>query len=167
MKVLSTILLVLAMIVSGNTDAQTTDPATISYVTNVSLPADDVWKQIRKMDNIDKISSFVGSLSWSGPKGVNGVRTCVTPDGQGKFVEKIVAFDDEARSYSWEVIEGVPASPIRNSFRVVPTGKNSSVVVWTSHYTFLENPQMTEDAFKQFMNTAIAEMVDNLVELAK
>ena len=139
----------------------------LSYVSHVDFSADKVWEQIRKMDNIDKISSFVGKVEWIGPKGVGGTRVCTAPDGKGKFKEKIMKFDDIDRTYTWQVVEGVPAKKVENSFRVVDMGLNKSMIVWTSNYEFLKNPNMTEIQFRAFLQGAVTEMVENMVGFIK
>ena len=119
------------------------------------------------MDNIDELSSFVASVKWDGPKGVGGTRVCSTPDGQGYFKEQILNFNDAERSYTWQVVEGVPAKQVINSFKVVDLGLNRSMIVWTSNFEFMENPNMTEEQFRNFLQTAVTEMVENMVSLAK
>ena len=164
-NLIKTITIALSLFVSTSITAQN-KKADLSYVSTVELSADKVWEQIRVMDNIDKISSIVGKVEWTGPKGVGGVRVCTTPDGKGKFKEKIIKFNDKQRSYTWQVVEGVPAK-VTNSFRVVDLGLNTSMIVWTSNYQFIENPNMTEIQFRGFLEGAVTEMVDNLVDLAK
>lgn len=160
------IFIALALIVSINLNAQNSI-ADLSYVSKVDLSADLVWEQIRKMDNIDKISSFVGKVDWTGPKGVGGTRVCTTPDGKGHFKEEILKFNDNQRTYTWQVVEGVPAKTVINSFKVVDLGLNKSMIVWTSNYEFIENPNMTEGQFRGFLQGAVTEMVENMVKMIK
>ncbi|MEM6685488.1 MAG: SRPBCC family protein, partial [Bacteroidota bacterium] len=108
-----------------NSNAQN-NAADLSYVVKIDASADKIWEQVRKMDNIDKISSYVGSLQWIGPRGVGGIRICTAPDGKGKFKEKILKFDDQQRSYTWQVVEGIPAKNVINSFKIVDLGRNKS-----------------------------------------
>ncbi|MEM9889007.1 MAG: SRPBCC family protein [Bacteroidota bacterium] len=117
-----------------NVVAQETQDAIITTSAVADLSADQVWEQIRKMDNIPELSSAVGSLTWTGPKGVGGVRKCVTPDKSGYFVEKIREFDDKERTYEWQVVEGVPAKNVINRYRVVDLGYNKCMVVFTSKF---------------------------------
>ncbi|EAQ42433.1 SRPBCC family protein [Polaribacter sp. MED152] len=166
MKNLIKTITVTALLIIGSLNATAqNNKADLSYVSTVELSADSVWEQIRIMDNIDKLSSFVGEVEWTGPKGVGGSRLCIAPDGQGKFRENIVEFDDEQRTYTWQIVEGVPAK-VKNSFKVVDLGLNKSMIVWTSDYDFIENPNMTEEQFKEFMKSAITELVENIVKMA-
>lgn len=145
---------------TANTDAD----ITVSAIANTS--ADAVWTQIRKMDNIVELSSFVGSLSWKGPKGVGGERRCTAPDQSSYYVERIEAFDDQARSYGWQVVEGVPAKEVHNRIRVIDLGYNRAMVVFTSKFEFMENPNMTKAQFEAFFKNASYEMLTNAIKLA-
>lgn len=150
---------------TANVNAQTSNPD-LSYTLEVDASADKVWEQIRKMDNIDKVSSYVAKLSWKGNKGVGGERKCVAPDGKGYHVEKIQQFDDAQRFYQWQVIEGVPAKNVKNSFKVVDLGYNKSMIIFRSNFEFMENPNMTEEQFKAFLSSASAELANNYSKLA-
>ncbi|MFS4491938.1 SRPBCC family protein [Maribacter sp. 2308TA10-17] len=136
-------------------------------VTEIESSADEVWEQIRKMDNIDELSSFVSKVQWKGPKNVGGERVCTSADGKGYFKEKITGFNDETRTYSYQVIEGVPAKNMNNTIKVVDLGYNKSMLVWTSNFEFIENPNMTNEQFNTFLKTARAEMVENIIKLVK
>ncbi|MEO0899713.1 MAG: SRPBCC family protein [Bacteroidota bacterium] len=147
--------------------AQTPEDAIITTSAVANVSADQVWAQIRKLDNIAELSSLVGSLTWKGPKGVGGERKCVTPDKSGYFIERIREFDDQKRTYEWQVVEGVPAKNVINRYRVIDLGYNKSMVVFTSRFEFIENPNMNEDQFKAFLKSASYEMASNAIALAK
>ncbi|WP_282088681.1 SRPBCC family protein [Aquimarina algiphila] len=136
-------------------------------VTEIESSADEVWEQIRKMDNIDKLSSFVSKVQWKGPKGIGGERVCTSADGKGHFKEKITGFDDKTRTYSYQVVEGVPAKNMNNMIKVIDLGYNKSMIVWTSNYEFIENPNMTKEQFDGFITTARVEMVENIIKIVK
>lgn len=147
--------------------AQKSD-ANVTYSLIVDASADDVWTVLRQMDDIDKYTATVVTVEWTGAHGVGGERVCHAPDGKGKFVERIVGFDDAARSYSYALVEGVPCKGMVNNFKVVDLGYKKSMVVWTSGWEqFMDNPQMTEEQFLGFLNQSVAEMVGNIVRAAK
>jgi len=150
---------------TANVNAQNSNPD-LSYTLEVNTSADKVWEEIRKMDNIDKVSSYVAKLSWKGNKGVGGERKCIAPDGKGYYVEKIQQFDDAQRFYQWQVIEGVPAKNVKNSFKVVDLGYNKSMIIFRSNFEFMENPNMTEGQFKAFLSSASAEIANSYAKLA-
>ena len=146
--------------------AQETEP-NVTVVKTINLSADQVWEQLRIMDNIDELSSLVAKVAWSGNHGVGGERVCTAEDGQGFFKERITDFSDAQRSYSYAVVEGVPAKNMVNRFKVVDLGYNQSMVVWTSSFEFVENPQMNQEQFQGFLNTSVSEMIANSVKLAE
>ena len=148
--------------------AQQTD-AEITLTKVVEASADEVWGVLRQMDNIDELSSFIGRVEWTGDHDTGGQRICYPPEGQeGFFRESITAFDDTGRSYSYAVVEGVPAKGMRNNFKVLDLGYQRCMIVWTSTFDeFVENPQMTEDQFMGFLRKAAGEMIVNVALAAK
>jgi len=120
------------------------------------------------MDDIDKYSSAIAKVEWTGDHGVGGQRVCTAPDGQGYFKEGIVAFDDNGRTYTYALLEGVPAKGMVNSFKVVDLGYQKWMIVWTSTFEeFLKNPQMTQEQFMGFINQTLNELLDNVIKAAK
>jgi len=169
MKKFKSILLALLLVLIGSTTVfaqKANSDVTVSKVVDVS--ADKVWGKLRQMDDIDKYSSSIAKIEWTGNHGVGGQRLCTAPDGQGYFKESIVAFDDSQRTYSYALLEGVPVKGMVNSFKVVDLGFNKSMIVWTSNYdNFMKNPNMTEDQFLVFINQSINEMITNITTAAK
>ena len=134
----------------------------------IDASADEVWTVLRKLDNIDELSSTVAKVSWKGPHDVGGQRTCKATEGDGQFVEKILSFDDINRSYTYALLEGVPATNMVNMFKVVDLGYQRSLIIWTSSYEgFMQNPEMTEEQFLGFLNQSIEEMITNTSKSAK
>ncbi len=155
--------LLLIVFISSTIALQAQSP----LVAEIGSSADEVWEQIRKMDNIDELSSFVSKVQWKGPKGIGGERVCNSADGKGYFKEEITGFDDKTRTYSYQVVEGVPAKNMNNMIKVVDLGYNKSMIVWTSSYEFIENPNMTKEQFDGFITSARVEMVENIIKLVK
>lgn len=167
MTFFKTIFTAAILLLSINVFAQNSDAnKTITRVVDAS--ADDVWDILRQMDDIDKYSSAIAKVDWTGAKGVGGERVCSAPQGQGQFKESIVSFDDDARSYAYAVTEGVPFKGMVNSFKVVDLGYKKSMIVWTSNFdAFLKNPQMTKEQFMGFIEQTIDEMLTNVIAAAK
>lgn len=169
MKILKSLLAVTILTFSlgfNSVVAQSAEP-NITVVKTVDLSADKVWEQLRIMDNIDQLSSLVSKVKWTGNHGVGGERVCTSADGQGYFKENIVAFSDAERTYSYAVVEGVPAKNMLNNFKVVDLGYNKSMIVWTTSFEFIENPQMTKKQFQGFLTSSLNEMITNTILLAK
>lgn len=128
-----------------------------SKILNTS--ADNLWETVRKMDQIHKYSSAIAKVEWKGNMGIGGERVCHTPDGKGYFKEKIVAYDESSRSFSYALLEGAPVKGMTNTMQVVDLGYGKCVLVWWSYYDeFMENPQMTEEQFQAFMLNSLEEM---------
>ncbi|MEM8508825.1 MAG: SRPBCC family protein [Bacteroidota bacterium] len=160
--------LVLALILFGFSQVNAQNPnAKITNTLVVEASADDLWAELRKLDNIDELSSLVAKVDFTGPKGAGGSRICTSPDGKGKFKENILAFDDANRSYTYAVVEGIPATGVVSNFKVVDLGYKKSMIVWTSTYEkFMKNPQMNEEQFNGFLNMASNEMIANVAKTA-
>lgn len=152
----------------NQTQAQTAD-ANITWSKVVDVSADNVWTLLRKMDDVNKYSSGIARVVWTGTKGKGGERVCYPPKGQeGYFKEKIVAFDDNSRTFSYAVVEGVPIKGMVNTFKVVDLGYKKSMIVWSSNFEeFMKNPQMTEEQFMGFIKMSLEEMVGNITMTAK
>lgn len=161
-------LVILMMGVSASSAiAQKMEPKK-TYTKIVQASADDVWTEIRKLDQVDKYSSTIARVEWSGNMGIGGSRVCYSPDGKGYFKENIVAFDDTNRTFAYSVVEGVPFKGMVNSWKVVDLGYMKSMVIWTTNYDeFIENPQMTFDQFMGFIDSSLNEFVGNVVAEAK
>lgn len=152
----------------NQTQAQTAD-ANLTWSKVVDVSADNVWTLLRKMDDVDKYSSGIAKVVWTGKKGKGGERVCYPPKGQeGYFKEKIVAFDDNSRTFSYAVVEGVPIKGMVNTFKVVDLGYKKSMVVWSTNFDeFMKNPQMTEEQFMGFIKMSLEEMIGNITMTAK
>ena len=152
----------------NQTQAQNAD-TNITWSKVLDASADNVWTVLRKMDDIDKYSSGISRVVWTGKKGKGGERVCYPPKGQeGYFKEKIVAFDDNGRTFSYAVVEGIPIKGMVNTFKVVDLGYKKSMIVWSSNFEeFMKNPQMTEEQFIGFIKMSLEEMVGNITMAAK
>lgn len=133
----------------------------------VDAGADQIWDLLKQLDDVDKYSSTIAKVEFTGKKGVGGERVCTSVDGKGFFREKIVAFDDRFRTYSYSLVEGVPVRGMVNTFKVVNLGYGKSALIWSSNFEqFLENPNMTEDEFMAFMDSASKETLQKIGEAA-
>jgi len=133
----------------------------------IDAGADRVWGLLRQLDDVDKYSSTIDKVEFTGKNGVGGERVCTSANGKGFFKEKIVAFDDRFRTYSYSLMEGVPVKGMVNTFKVVNLGYGKSALIWSSNFDqFMENPNMTEDEFMAFMDSASKETLQKIGEAA-
>ncbi len=168
MKNLFFILALLTGLTVTKAQAQTAD-ANVTWSKVVNASADDVWTLLREMDDINKYSSGISKVVWKGNKGKGGERICYPPKGQeGYFKEKIVDFNDNGRTFSYSVLEGIPVKGMVNTFKVVDLGYQKSMIVWSSEFDeFMKNPQMTEEQFLGFIYMSLEEMVNNIYMATK
>lgn len=169
MKNVKSILVALLLIagVGFNQALAQNKDAKMMHSKEVNKSADEVWKVLRKMDDIDKYSSNIAKVDWEGNKGIGGIRVCWTPDGKGYFKERIVGFDDATRSFSYSLLEGAPVKGMINTLKVVDQGYNKSKIVWWTNYEeFMKNPNMTKDQFHGFMKMSITEFADKVAAAA-
>lgn len=133
--------------------------AKFTHTKIINSSADDIWEILRELDNIDKYSSNIAKVVFTGNKGVGGERVCTAPDGKGYFKEKILGYDDNNRLLSYAVTEGVPLKGLVNSMKIVDLGYQKSMLVfWSNYEAFMQNPQMTEEQFLGFMKMSLEEM---------
>lgn len=170
MKIRNSIVM-LAILISGvgvsSAFAQKMEPKK-TYTKIVNVSADDVWTELRKLDQVDKYSSTIARVEWSGNMGVGGSRVCHSPDGKGYFKENIVAYDDTNRTFTYSLVEGAPIKGMVNTWKVVDLGYQKSMIIWASNYDqFMENPQMTEEQFMAFIDSNLNDYVGNIVAEVK
>ena len=128
----------------------------------VNASASKVWKEIGRLDKLeDVIPQYLAKSTLSGKPSVGVKRHCETPDGSGYYKEQVVEYDEEAMFYRYVLTEGtIPAKNVNNSARVVPLGKNQSMIVWTAYFEYVENPNMSKQQFEGFMTQALTDVVE-------
>lgn len=65
------------------------------------------------------------------------IRTLTNADG-GVLVERIIAWDDDERSYRYTVVQGPPLASHEAGFRVLARGEDASTILWDTHAVFLD-----------------------------
>ena len=166
MKIKNLLLSTLVLLLSANlVSAQSMGEPKVQFSKIINKSADKFWETVRQMDKIDKYSSNIARVEWTGNMGKGGQRVCYTPDGKGYFKEKIVAYNESTRSFSYSLLEGAPVKGMVNTIQVVDLGYGRCVFVFWSHYEqFIENPQMTQEQFHAFMNSSLEEMTEKMVK---
>ena len=166
MKIKNLLLSTIVILLSANlASAQSMGEPKVQFSKIISTSADNFWETVRQMDKIDKYSSNIARVEWTGNMGKGGQRVCYTPDGKGYFKEKIVAYNESTRSFSYSLLEGAPVKGMVNTIQVVDIGYGKCVFVFWSHYEqFIENPQMTQEQFHAFMQSSLVEMTERMAE---
>jgi len=166
MKIKNLLLAALVLLFSVNVaSAQSMGEPKVQFSKIINKSADEFWETVRQMDKIDKYSSNIAKVEWTGNMGEGGQRVCHTPDGKGYFKEKIVAYNESGRSFSYSLLEGAPVKGMVNTIQVVDLGYGKCVFVFWSHYDqFMENPQMTQEQFHAFMNNSLEEMTEKMTK---
>ncbi len=166
MKIKNLLLSTLVLLFSTNlASAQSMGAPKVQFSKVVNKSADEIWEKVRQMDKIDKYSSNIARVEWTGNMGKGGQRVCYTPDGKGYFKEKIVAYNESGRSFSYSLLEGAPVKGMVNTIQVVDLGYGKCVFVFWSHYEkFMKNPQMTQEQFHSFMNSSLEEMTEKMAK---
>jgi len=99
----------------------------------IDLPAtpDQVWQLIGGFDSLPDWLPYIpaSALSEGGR-----VRTLANPAGQA-IVERLLAFDDAARSYTYAILEApFPVTGYRSTLRVLSAGAGARVE-WSGEFT--------------------------------
>ena len=126
----------------------------------IELPAsaETVWQLIGGFGSLPDWLSYIpaSELSEGGR-----VRSLANPAGE-VIVERLVAFDEAARSYTYAILEApFPVVNYRSTLRVRENGANASTVEWSG--TFTPHGVTDDDTAKLFREI----YEDGLAELAK
>ncbi|PCE24749.1 SRPBCC family protein [Burkholderia ubonensis] len=127
---------------------------------SIDIPASagEVWTLIGGFGSLPDWLSYIpdSELSEGGR-----VRRLANPAG-ATIVERLIAFDEAERSYSYAILEApFPVVNYRSTLRVRENGPNASKVEWSG--TFTPNGSTDEEAGKLFRGI----YEDGLNELAK
>ena len=123
--------------------------------------ADSVWARLRKLDGVEAFLHEVVGKSWivdNQAPGVGTKRSCtlhnMSEEGHAT-AEEVIAFDDTNRSYSYKIEEGsMPVKNMVNTFSVKDLGYKKCELSWEATMaSFIENPQMSEIDFRQFVKS--------------
>ncbi|MEL6562210.1 MAG: SRPBCC family protein [Bacteroidota bacterium] len=145
--------------------AQSMGEPKVQFSKIINISANEFWKTVRQMDKIDQYSSNIARVEWTGKIGKGGQRVCYTPDGKGYFKEKIVAYNESAKTFSYSLLEGAPVKGMVNTIKVVDLGYGKCVFVfWSDYEQFIENPQMTQEQFHAFMTNSLEEMTEKMAK---
>jgi Polyketide cyclase / dehydrase and lipid transport len=98
---------------------------------DLSLPADQVWQLIGGFGSLPDWLPYIpnSELSEGGR-----VRHLANPDGDA-IVERLIAFDNAARSYSYAILQApFPVTDYQSTLKVVDKGGNACRVEWSGRF---------------------------------
>lgn len=141
-----------------------------SYASTViNAPADKVWVYLRDFSNLDEWLPSIESCEiedGARPDQVGTVRRLTTQGGQAAIRERLLAFDDEGRSYSYQFVESpLPVRDYRSTIRVAPvtdpaTDTGQAFVEWWGEFAADDKDAeaMTEFFTKDVYSAGLAEL---------
>lgn len=150
----------------------------------VEASAAETWEVLgARFGDIGTWATAIQASSLDGPLGVGAIRTCEIkgfgPIPDGAVRERLVHFDPSTRSFSYEVVEGLPSmlTSAMNRWRVDPLGPRRCRVTthatvvpvwWLRPFSWLLRRQLTRDigTFAEDLTHRIREGVPHPRKLA-
>ncbi|RFU45234.1 SRPBCC family protein [Paraburkholderia sp. DHOC27] len=111
----------------------------------IALPADEVWQLIGGFGSLPEWLPYIpeSELSEGGR-----VRHLTNPGGQ-TIVERLIAFDNAARSYTYAILQApFPVRDYQSTLKVVERGSHDCRVEWSGR--FVPTSGTDEDASRLF-----------------
>jgi Polyketide cyclase / dehydrase and lipid transport len=137
-----------------------------SYASTViNAPTDTVWAYVRDFSNLDEWQPAIESCEIEGgarPDQVGAIRRLTAQGGQATFRERLIAFDDEGRSLTYEFVESpLPVRDYRSTIRVAPvTNTGQTFVEWWGE--FAADDKDAEPMTKFFAKDVYGDGLDSL-----
>ncbi|MBT3166485.1 SRPBCC family protein [Streptomyces sp. Vc74B-19] len=106
--------------------------ATTAAAIDIPVPADRVWQLI---GGFDSLPDWLPYIPVSTPGEGGRVRTLTNEDG-GVIVERLEAFDNQARTYSYSILQApFPVTGYRSTLTVHEKPGGQSRVEWSGTFT--------------------------------
>jgi len=132
----------------------------VSASITINTTPDQVWAVA---GNAGGISSWLPALAESWTEGDdNTTRICVLPNG-ARLVEKIESRDDQARSYTYSIVDSpLPLASYRSTMSVTPSGSGAQVE-WRAEVEPAEGDGTELQAmFQEIYESGLAALKDRL-----
>ncbi len=115
----------------------------VKVTDEVAASADAVWQLVRGFGDVKSWSPAIEKCEVEG-EGIGAVRTLTMPGGLA-LQERLEAFDDAARSFSYSIVEPapLPMSGYLATFEITELGDDRCRIDWASRFTPAEGT--TED----------------------
>jgi hypothetical protein len=131
----------------------------------IEAPAAKVWEAVKDFDGLANWHPmFSGGVIKSGANNEPGaVRTMTVKEGPS-FDEELLTWDAASRKFSYRLIDPVPL-PVAHYFgsmEVVQIKRDTTAVIWSSHYLNNSDGKMKDEEVIAFINGAFRVGLDNL-----
>ncbi len=125
----------------------------------VGASAEAVWKLLRDFGGIQKWAAGIESCSVDG-EGIGAVRTLGVAGG-ASLQERLEAFDDQRRTFSYSIIGAspLPVTDYLSKVEVTQTGPDSSRVDWSASF---EPKGISEEQAQQIVRGIYTGGIDGL-----
>lgn len=103
---------------------------------NVNASAAKTWGKIAKFGDLGAWHPAVAKTEIvAGSEGEKGAKRTLTLQDGGKIQETLTAYNAPDKSMSYIITDSVlPVTNYASTLKVMPNGKDQSVVVWESHF---------------------------------
>lgn len=103
---------------------------------SINASADKVWGKVSNFNDLGAWHPAIKSTEIvSGENNKVGAERLLTLQDGGTIKEKLVGYNAEAKTFKYEIIEGVlPVTSYVSTVTVKPAGKEKSTVVWNGNF---------------------------------
>ncbi|HSE13836.1 MAG TPA: SRPBCC family protein, partial [Rudaea sp.] len=135
MKMISALAFALSLLASG-TSMAAAPPLHVAKSVTIDADAGKVWDIVKNFDGLNTWHPAVAKdeiVSGTNNK-AGAVRLLTLKDG-GTIKEKLLAYNDQARTFKYAILEGVlPVSSYTSTFIVKSAGKGKATVTWSGNF---------------------------------
>jgi hypothetical protein len=135
----------------------------VTLTQKLSVSADDVWEAVGGFNQVGEWHELVEK---SELEDGSSVRRLTNAGGEGQLVERLLYFDDEARTYSYTIVDAVDFEPpvvnYLSVFKIIDDGEGRCTVSWTGSGD--PAPGKTEDDCIEGWNLIYGTGLRNLAE---
>lgn len=128
--------------------------ATVDKQVRIERPAAEVWDVVGDVGGLAAWFPGIASSSVD-----DAQRVCELEGGAGTLVETIVAYDDAARTYEYQITDApMPVESHHARVEVRPDGEEATVVSWRTEV----EPDGTAEAMDGMFDQALAQLKEHL-----
>ena len=138
----------------------------VSVKDTINAPADIVWKTVGAISNVEQYIPTIKSSTVQG-SGLGAKRTCILTNEKGeemgKIEEDIIAFNDDAKTYSYAITSApFPVENYVGTVKVTDRGNNTCELEWSSE---CEAKGMTEEEVSNMLHDVYSSILNGLKKL--